>query len=159
MVFRNNTGNLMKKHILTIIFLSSFVALGTIFAANLSAEEIVIIVNEEGPLTQISEAEIKEIYLGNIKFMGGVAVAPIHYSEGPVKDVFLASIVKMNSKEYRLYWTKKIFQEGGHVPAVQNSFPLIALFVSKNKGAIGYMLRTELTDMKGIKVVATIQRP
>ena len=149
----------MKKHILTIIFLSSFVALGTIFAANLSAEEIAIIVNEEGPLTQISEAEIKEIYLGNIKFMGGVTVAPIHYSEGPVKDVFLASIVKMNSKKYRLYWTKKIFQEGGHVPAVQNSFQLIVSFVSKNKGAIGYVLRTELTDMKGIKVVATIQRP
>ena len=156
MVFRNNTGNLMKKHIPTIIFLSSFVALGTIFAANLSAEEIAIIVNEEGPLTQISEAEIKEIYLGNIKFMGGVAVAPLHYSEGPVKDVFLASIVKMNSKEYRLYWTKKIFQEGGHVPAVQNRFQLIALFVSKNKGAIGYLLRTELTDMKGIKIVATV---
>ena len=149
----------MKKHIPTIIFLSSFVALGTIFAANLSAEEIAIIVNEEGPLTQISEAEIKEIYLGNIKFMGGVAIAPLHYSEGLVKDAFLASIVKMNSKKYRLYWTKKIFQEGGHVPAVQNSFQLIVSFVSKNKGAIGYVLRTELTDMKGIKVVATIQRP
>ena len=149
----------MKKHIPTIIFLSSFVALGTIFAANLSAEEIAIIVNEEGPLTQISEAEIKEIYLGNIKFMGGVAIAPLHYREGSVKDAFLSSIVKMNSREYRLYWTKKIFQEGGALPAVQNSFQLIVSFVSKNKGAIGYVLRTELTDMKGIKVVATIQRP
>ncbi len=149
----------MKKHIPTIIFLSSFVALGTIFAANLSAEEIAIIVNEEGPLTQISEAEIKEIYLGNIKFAGGAAVIPLHYSEGPVKDAFLFSLIKMNSREYRLHWTKKVFQEGGTVPVVQNSFHLIVSFVSKNKGAIGYVLRTELTDMKGIKIVATIQKP
>ena len=149
----------MKKHIPTIIFLSSFVALGTIFAANLYAEEIAIIVNEQGPLTQISEAEIREIYLGNMKFAGGTAIVAVHYREGSVKDAFLSSIVKMNSREYRLYWTKKIFQEGGALPALQNSFQLIVSFVSKNKGAIGYVLRTELTDMKGIKVVATIQRP
>ena len=130
-----------------------------LFAANLSAEEIVVIVNEAGPLTQASEAEVREIYLGNIKFAGGTAITPLHYREGPVKDAFLSSAVKMNSKEYRLYWTKKVFQEGGSVPIVRNSLRLIVTFVSENRGAIGYAVKSELTGVEGIKVVATIQKP
>lgn len=149
----------MKRHILTIIFMGSFAALWITFATNLSAEEIAIIVNEDGPLTDISREDIKEIYLGNIKFVKGSAVIPAHHKEGSIKDAFLSSVVGMTSKEYRLYWTKKVFQEGGAVPSVQDSFPLIALFVRKNKGAIGYILQPELTDMKGVKVVATIQKP
>ncbi|MBI3398722.1 MAG: hypothetical protein HY026_05770 [Deltaproteobacteria bacterium] len=143
---------------MTNYFIYALFVAAILFPANLYAEEIAVIVNEAGPLTQISEADVREIYLGNIKFLGGAAIAPIHYSEGPVKDAFLASIVKMNSREYRLYWTKKVFQEGAPVPAVQNNFPLILLFVSKNKGAIGYTLRSEFADMKGIKIVATVNR-
>jgi ABC-type phosphate transport system substrate-binding protein len=141
----------LRKYILTIIFL--------LLAANLYADEIVVIVNEQGPLIQISEAEIREIYIGNIKFMGRAAVTPIHYSEGHVKDAFLASIVKMNSREYRLYWTKKVFQEGGSVPSTLSSFPSILSFVKNTPGAIGYAPASELTGIKGIKAIVTIRLP
>lgn len=139
----------MKKYILTIIFL--------FFAANLYAEEIAVIVNEQGPLTQITETEIREIYLGNMKFAGGAALMPIHYKEGPVKDKFLSSVIGMDSKKYRLYWTKKVFQEGGSLPASQNSPQLIMLLVRKNAGAIGYIPASELDEVKGIKVITKIK--
>jgi len=151
--FRFMRRNIKKNLTWCFTFIAMFLS------SNLYAEEIAVIVNETGLLTEISEADIREIYMGNIKFVKDTAVMPIHYKEGPVKDKFLSSIIGMNSKAYRLYWTKKVFQEGGTVPFAQDSFQLIALFVSKNKGAIGYVLRSELVDMKGIKVVTTIQRP
>jgi len=128
-----------------------------LLSANLYAGEIAVIVNETGPLTEISEADIREIYLGNIKFVKGMAVMPIHYKEGPVKDAFLSSMVGMNSKKYRLYWTKKVFQEGGSLPASQNSPQLITLLVRQNAGAIRYVTVSELDEVKGIKVITKIK--
>ncbi len=125
--------------------------------ANLYAGEIAVIVNETGPLTEISEADIREIYLGNIKFVKGMVVMPIHYKEGPVKDVFLSSIVGMDSKKYRLYWTKKVFQEGVSLPASQNSPSLIMLLVTKDAGAIGYVPISEMSGVKGIKIITKIK--
>jgi len=126
------------------------------FAANLYAGEIAVIVNESGPLTQISEADIREIYLGNIRFIKGVAVTPLHYREGSIKDTFLSSIIDMNSREYRVYWTKKIFQEGGSIPVSQNSFGMIILTVKKDMAVIGYVPISELKETEGIKIIKKI---
>ena len=138
----------MKKLIFTVIFM--------FFAANLYAGEIAVIVNESGPLTQISEADIREIYLGNIRFIKGVAVTPLHYREGSIKDTFLSSIIDMNSREYRIYWTKKIFQEGGSIPVSQNSFGMIILTVKKDMAVIGYVPISELKETEGIKIIKKI---
>ena len=138
----------MKKLIFTVLFM--------FFAANLYAGEIAVIVNESGPLTQISEADIREIYLGNIRFIKGVAVTPVHYTESSIKDTFLSLIIDMNSREYRVYWTKKIFQEGGSIPVSQNSFGMIILTVKKDMAVIGYVPISELKETEGIKIIKKI---
>jgi len=138
----------MKKLIFTVIFM--------FFAANLYAGEIAVIVNESGPLTQISEADIREIYLGNIRFIKGVAVTPVHYTESSIKDTFLSLIIDMNSREYRIYWTKKIFQEGGSIPVSQNGFEMIILSVKKDIAVIGYVPMSELKETGGIKIIKKI---
>ena len=138
----------MKKLIFTVLFM--------LFAANLYAGEIAVIVNGAGPLTQISEADIREIYLGNIRFIKGVAVTPLHYREGSIKDTFLSLIIDMNSREYRIYWTKKIFQEGGSIPVSQNGFEMIILSVKKDIAVIGYVPMSELKETGGIKIIKKI---
>ncbi|MBI3752464.1 MAG: hypothetical protein HY266_00215 [Deltaproteobacteria bacterium] len=137
--------------------LASFIFLTLFPAANGYVGEIAVIVNAAGPLTEISEADIREIYLGNMKVAGGVAIVPIHYKEGPVKDKFLSSIIGMDSKSYRLYWTKKVFQEGGSLPVSQNNPQLIMLLVRKNAGAIGYVPASELDEVEGIKIITKIK--
>ncbi|OGP34691.1 MAG: hypothetical protein A2X87_07680 [Deltaproteobacteria bacterium GWC2_42_51] len=115
-----------------------------------------MIVNGAGPLTQISEADIREIYLGNIRFIKGVAVTPVHYTESSIKDTFLSLIIDMNSREYRIYWTKKIFQEGGSIPVSQNGFEMIILSVKKDIAVIGYVPMSELKETGGIKIIKKI---
>lgn len=139
----------MKKVILVIAFL--------LFAASLHAEEFAVIVNAAGPLKEISKADVREIYLGNMRFINGEAIMPVHYKEGPVKEAFLSSIVGMNSKEYRQYWIRKVFHEGISAPASQNSFQSILSSVRTTAGAIGYVSASELNEIKGVKIIATVK--
>lgn len=122
-------------------------------ASGAYAGQMAVIVNESGPLTGVTDNEIKEIYLGNMRFAGGVPLSPMNYSEGAVKDAFLNSIIGMKSREYRLYWTKKVFQEGVQVPPAIDGFQAVITNVRKNVGAIGYVPLTALTDMSGIRIV------
>lgn len=116
-----------------------------------------VIVNRSGPLTEIPREDIREIYLGNMRFANGVAIYPIHYRESPVKDAFLSSIIGMSSKEYRLYWAKKVFQEGGSFPASNDNFQSIISFVRKTPGAIAYVPASELAETTGVKIIAKIE--
>jgi ABC-type phosphate transport system substrate-binding protein len=127
-----------------------------LFASNLHAVEIVVIVNEAGPLVNLSAPNIRDIYLGEKSFEGGIKIAAINYSEGPVKNVFFTEVLKMTSKEYRLYWTKKLFQAGGTAPMVINNPKNILDTVRKTKGAIGYVAKEDLKDIKGIKIIEEI---
>lgn len=128
-----------------------------LFSAAAFADEIAVIVNEAGPLTEISEKDIREIYLGNMRFAKGAAISPIHYREGPVKDAFLSSLVGMTSREYRLYWTKKVFQEGGAIPLSSDAFSSIISSVQTMPGAIGYAPVSEAAEIKGIRIIARIK--
>jgi hypothetical protein len=136
----------------------AFTTIALLLAANLYADEIVVIVNGRGPLTGISKEDIREIYLGTIRFKGKVKYVPLNYSEGVVKNAFLLAIVGKTSKEYRLHWTKKIFRDGITSTSTLKNYKLIKLTVQKYAGAIGYLPRSELNDTKGIQIIATINR-
>ncbi len=142
----------MKKILLTVILL--------LFAQELYAEELAVIVNESSPLTEITETDIRDIYLGHTRFLKGVKVVPINYREGPVKDAFLSSIVGMTSREYRRYWTRKSFSEGVTAPASQRSFKQIISSVKLVAGAIaiGYLPVSELGETAGIRVITRINK-
>ncbi|MBI1821544.1 MAG: hypothetical protein HY036_02235 [Nitrospirae bacterium] len=131
---------------------------GLIFVSNLHAEEIAIIVNETGPLVNLSEITIRDIYLGEKKFEGGVRIEAINYPEGPVKDAFFQAVLKMTSREFKLHWTKKLFGEGGELPLTETDPRDIIEAVKKKRGAIGYVMKGELRDSKGVKVIKGVSR-
>jgi len=135
-----------------------FILVFLLFASNLHAVEIVVIVNEAGPLVNLSAPNIRDIYLGEKRFEGDIKISATNYSEGPIKDVFFTAVLKMTSKEYRLYWTKKLFQAGGTAPMVMNNPQNIIETVRKTKGAIGYVAKEDLKDIKGIKIIKDISQ-
>lgn len=99
----------------------------------------IVIVNKNGPLTEAGMEVIKEVYLGERKFVGGTKVLPVNFTEGPLKDLFLKLVVGLNSKAYKHHWIKKVFQEGLTMPATMGSPHDIIEFVSKEKGAVAYL--------------------
>jgi len=123
----------------------------------LSADEIAIIVNENGPLTHISRAEVRDIYLGEIRFVEGFRIVPLHCPEGPAKHSFLSTIIGLSSKAYKLHWAKKVFQEGLTLPPIKADPSDIVKWVKEQPGGIGYVPK-ELAEMdRGIRILDTIE--
>jgi ABC-type phosphate transport system substrate-binding protein len=118
-----------------------------------SAEPIAIIVNENSPLTHISRTEVKEIYLGEIRFLEGMRITPVHLPEGPIKDSFLSSVIGRTSKAYKLHWTKKVFQEGLSIPPVKVDPGEIIEWVGKEPGAIGYAPKGLVENHPNVRII------
>lgn len=121
------------------------------------AAEIAIIVNASGPLVNADERDIADIYLGEKKFQDGIKIAPLLYPEGSVKEAFLKETLRMTPKDYKLYWTKKIFQEGTPIPKTPASPADIINTVKETEGAIGFLPNEMLKDLSGIKVIKVIK--
>ncbi len=134
------------------------ILLAALFSAAPSsgADGIAVIVNGSGPLGGLTGSDIKDIYLGNIRFVEGVKVTPLHYKEGPVKDAFLKTMVGKDSFKYRQYWTKKTFQDGTPSPATKGSPTEIFSAVAGVPGAIAYLPESELGDGRGVRVITKL---
>jgi len=120
-------------------------------------EQIAIIVNANGPLIHILESDIRDIYLGEIRFVRGVRALPIHYPEGRVKDIFLSRMLGQSSKAYRLHWARKVFQEGLTLPVVKSNPREIVELVESRPGAIGYVPRRWVNGHEGIRIISSFE--
>ena len=132
---------------LLIFFMLSTTALGADF---------IVVVNRDGPYDGLKAAAIRDVYLGEKRFIGVVKLEPVNFTEGPLKDTFLKEVVGMTSKEYKLHWIKKVFQEGLSLPRSLGSVDDIVGFVKSGKGAVGYLpasAAAKLKDEEGVIVL------
>jgi hypothetical protein len=121
------------------LFLILFFLILQPFAYAAEKEGLIVIVNEEGPLAEVSMEEVRHVYLGEKRFVEGTRLLPVNFTEGPLKDLFLKKVVGMSSKEYKHHWIKKVFQEGLTIPTTMGSPIDIIEFVSMEKGAVAYL--------------------
>jgi ABC-type phosphate transport system substrate-binding protein len=119
-----------------------------------SAAEIVVVVNERVPATQLSQAEVRAIFLGQHQYWDGTRVVPVTYPDAaPIMRVFLGRVIGMGLNEYRSWWIKRIFREGDTPPVRVNS-PMDALqAITANPGGIGFLRADQLGQMNGVRTV------
>ena len=122
-------------------------------SVNAYAQEFVIIVNKEGPLLTVDVSLIKDIYLGDKRFSDDVKFKPVNSIEGPLKDRFLKEIIGMSSKEYKVHWIKKVFQEGLAIPATIAGVNDAVEFVMEEKGGIAYIPAGAAEDLDGVFII------
>ncbi|MBI3399514.1 MAG: hypothetical protein HY265_03525 [Deltaproteobacteria bacterium] len=147
--------NLIKMK--TLLFIALCLIGWTLTALADDIDDIVVIVNEKGPLINIAERDIKDIYLGEKRIVSDVRITPFEPKDNDIKERFLSSFIKMADKEYRIYWTKKVFQDGIQPPASLTSMEDIVEMVKREKGAIGYVNKKRIKDEKGVRIIKVIQ--
>lgn len=140
------------KRLIMAVFLLLFLFDGLLFAGE---EKIVVIVNDSGPLTNFSEVQIKDIYLGHLMFIGNLRIVPLHYRESGIKEAFLLRFLQMTPMEYRRYWISKSFQDGIVPPPFLDDFRQINETVKQVPGAIGYLPESALKDSEGVRIIGT----
>jgi hypothetical protein len=98
------------------------------------AGELFVIGNGVPPM---NAEEVKEVFLGEVQFAGGVKLLPVDNAGAQVD--FHARVLKMPATKYAAAWTKKAFRDGLNAPPLKASDAEVTLFVKAHPGAIGYV--------------------
>ncbi len=112
-------------------------------------DEYVVISNKN--IKELSQSEIKAIFLKKLTLIDAIAVVPVNLEAGDSLRVkFEEKLLDMSFERLKSYWTKEHYL--GHRPPVNmKSEESIKAFVKKVDGAIGYINANSVDD--GVKVL------
>ena len=89
------------------------------------------------PSVQVSEDELRDVFLGEKQFAGNVRLTPA--DNRAAQSVFLERVLKMAPAKYSTTWTKKSFRDGVNPPPVKGSDAETIEFVRHEVGACSYV--------------------
>jgi len=126
-----------------------------LLAARVQAQDVMIVANKDIAVSQISSAELRDIFTGaRSRFSDGSRAVPVVLKGGPTHEVFLNHYVKDNPNEFRIRWRKAIFTGQGSMPKEFNSEAELLQYVAATHGAIGYASRVDDTTAVKVLVIA-----
>lgn len=95
----------------------------------------------------LSDADVKEIFLGDKQIAGGIKVVPM--DNAGLQSAFLEKVMKMDAGKYSNIWTKKGFRDGINPPPVKSGDSEVISAVKSTPGAVGYVS----SEPAGVKLV------
>ncbi|HEU0264136.1 MAG TPA: ABC transporter substrate-binding protein [Geobacterales bacterium] len=99
----------------------------------------VIVVNRDNPLSELTMAEVRQMFLGRtMAWSDGVLVEPV-VQRGEIQDVFVGHFLGKSRQQYTIYWKKQLFTGKGLPPPELPDDRGVRSFVSRQRGAIGYI--------------------
>jgi len=112
------------------------------------AQEIVFIVNKKNPETSISKGEIVDIYKRiKLKWSNGETIIPLNQTkESGLKEPLFNETLGFAISEHTLYYNQLGNKSALKPPAERKSSKSVLAWVARKKGAIGYVLSTDVTD-------------
>jgi ABC-type phosphate transport system substrate-binding protein len=120
--------------------------------AALWAQDVTIIANKGVAASQITEAQLHDIFTGaRSRFADGSRAIPVVLKGGPVHEVFLKNHVSDSPDEFRTRWRKMVFTGEGAMVKEFGSEAALLEYVAATPGAIGYVSR--LPDGSAVKVL------
>lgn len=100
------------------------------------------------PSVTLSEAELREVFLGEKQFAGSVKLAPVE--NAALQTDFLSKVLKVDATRYASVWSKKGFREGLTPPPVRGSDAEVLAAIKANPGTVGYVSKPS-ADVKVIQ--------
>ncbi len=126
-------------------------------AASSWAGEIVMVVNAQAPTSALSTDEVKQIYLGTLTFWGEVKIAPTGFPEGTsIQSDFLRRVLGMSERDFKIYWIKRIFREGGTPPKNVTSLQEGLEYITRTPGGMGYFRAKDIAGRSDLREVLRV---
>jgi ABC-type phosphate transport system substrate-binding protein len=120
------------------------------------AQDVVIVVNRDVQVSQISSAELRDIFTGaKTRFRDGSRAQPVVLKGGPAHEVFLKNHVRESPEEFLTAWRKAVFTGQGAMPKAFESESALLDYVAATPGTIGYVSRISPQDR--VKSLATVK--
>jgi TonB family protein len=105
-----------------------------------------VIANRAVPADEISPAELRSIFLEQTLRFAGTSVEPVIEMSGPTSDAFLKEYVGRDVDGLQMYYRTLVFNGRGSMPKTLGSDAEVVAYVTKTKGAIGYVSASSNTD-------------
>jgi ABC-type phosphate transport system substrate-binding protein len=103
------------------------------------AADVAIIANSATPFSEISSADLKQVFLGARSSLEGVTVEPVLAEEGESHEEFLKTYVGKSDSALRNIFKSLAFTGKASMPKSFKSDAAIVQYVAKTKGAIAYV--------------------
>jgi ABC-type phosphate transport system substrate-binding protein len=125
------------------------------FAISARAEDLVVIVNAENPVTEASPAEIRDYFLkrkrtwpdkSDVRFIDRTPADSL-------RKLFLTNIINKTSRDLELFWIGQKLYSGDSAPLQEADEKMVIDFVGTFKGAIGYISSTTALTSKKVKAL------
>ena len=109
---------------------------------------LAIVVHPQNTTMQITQAMVKDIFLGNTKtFPDGQQVKPVELKENSkARTKFLEKLVGKSESQLRAYWARRIFQGDGAPPKVAEDSAHLKNMMNADKSIIGFMSSESLDE-------------
>lgn len=145
----------MRKKCLLGFIILAIVGVIHPFPEPAAADDLIVIGNRSVPASELSAKDIQSIYLGKKKVWdNGLKIEMAVLGDGPLTDRFLKTYVKKSSSRFETYWKKQVFTGGGKPPVSFEREKDLVEYVSKTKGAIGYVASQSYSD--SVKILAVM---
>jgi hypothetical protein len=121
-------------------------------------QKIAIIANDSFPLSDFALSDLKEIYLGNKKFVGWTRLYPYHQQKDRfIKNLFIENALGLSPVSYMGYWHVKSFRDGSPPPIAYQSSTEIIENVKAKAGGLGYVWANDSTGIVGIRILLILE--
>lgn len=136
---------------------TALVCLGLLFTASGYSSQpaaVVIITNPATPIEEISAEDLKGIFLRTkLSVKGAAHVEPVVEKSGAAHAAFLKSYLGKTDSALQTYYRSLVFSGQGLMPTALASDAEVVAFVSKTRGAIGYVdVSADLANVKALRV-------
>lgn len=124
------------------------------FSHVVMADDVIIIINEKNPISELSEEQIANFFLKkNRQWPSGESVRFFdQLNEKEERKTFLKKYIKKSSREVELYWIGQKLYTGYSAPLQINSDLMVGV-VARFPGAIGYV-PSSFSGAPGVKKIS-----
>jgi hypothetical protein len=121
-----------------------------------SAQDVVLVANKGVQISEISNADLRAIFMGTrTRFADGSRAVPVILKGGPAHEVFLKNHVGEGPEEFRSRWRKVVFTGQGAMPKAFDSESALIEYVAATPGAVGYV--SQISSQNRVKLLAAVK--
>jgi ABC-type phosphate transport system substrate-binding protein len=138
----------MKKISFALLFLALLLG-----CSAMHAQEVVIVANKSVKASEVSVAEIRDVFNGDkTSLSDGSHVVPVTLKGGPVHEAFLKKFLGKGDAAFRAAWRSLVFAGQGTMPKTFDTEAALIDYVAATPGAIGYVGKDPGDTVKKLSV-------
>jgi hypothetical protein len=109
---------------------------------------IVVVTGKSSQITQLSQEDVAELFLGKRKHSHGEAVTPLDSNDAALRELFYLAVAEMDSLRIKAYWSRIVFSGQGRPPQ-EASMAEASTRLINEPGILMYLPAEQVTpDMK-----------